>query len=99
MSYGLADYIPFFPCPYPIVVEEWAQVPAPPCPAGMSGLGDIAVTAPGGYFATMDFTQWGVAEWGTVTAGVYLLMSAIGDTKRAAKRVSTRARKIKKGFS
>jgi hypothetical protein len=64
-----------------------------------TGLGDIAMTAPGGYFASMDFTQWGVAEWGTVAGGVYFLMSLLGDAKRGVKRVSTRARKIKRGFA
>ena len=84
MIRGLAEYLNFFPCPYPQVVEQWESIPVnqlPQNPGGNGcccngGMGDlslssISMTAPGGYFGSgADFTQWGVAEWGTVAAGV-----------------------------
>ena len=124
---GLGEYLSIPTCPYPPIVQEWAQIPDALVqsftPDGFcngdcfsagqglgdvvngwgfsvpqfinasgTGLGDVAITSPNGYFATFDFTQWGVAEWGTALAAVYLLMSAIGDTKR-------HVRKARKAYS
>jgi hypothetical protein len=36
----------------------------------------------------LDLNQWGWAELAAVAAGVYLLGSLIGDTKRGAQRVA-----------
>jgi hypothetical protein len=80
---GLGDYIGWDSCESP----------------GAVGLGALSLTAPDGYFSTGDFTQWGAYEWGTVLAGAYFLLSLWGDTKRAGRRVTTRARKIKRGFA
>lgn len=148
MSYGLAEYVPFDPCPCPAVAIDWEWIPSDQLPAGNpgwtsnqplcaglgdilsgwrfpvpqslngqgtglgdflanfsfpvpqslngqgTGLGDFTLTAPGGYFATSP-AQWGVAEWVTVAAGVYLGASAFGDAKRAAphlRKASKRAR-------
>jgi hypothetical protein len=63
------------------------------------GTATINLSAPGGYFSTGDFTQWGLEEWATVAAAAYFLLSLWADTKTVAKRVSTRSRKIRKGFS
>ena len=57
-----------------------------------TGLGDLTFTAPDGYFSTGDMSQWGMAEWGTVIGGVYMLFSLIGDTKRTARKTKRAAR-------
>lgn len=36
-----------------------------------------------GLFDSMDFTTWGVPEWGLIAVGGYLVLSMAGDTKRA----------------
>jgi hypothetical protein len=61
--------------------------------SGGRGLGDITLTAPDGYFSTLDFSQWGIAEWGSVLAGLYFVTSLISDTKRGYKKVKARARR------
>jgi hypothetical protein len=59
-------------------------------------IGSMALTSPGGYFASGgDFSQWGIAEWGTVILGVYTGLSLIGDTKRAARKTRKAARAFK----
>jgi len=40
-----------------------------------------------GLFDSMDFTTWGVAEWGIVAVGAYLVLSLAGDVGRGTKRV------------
>jgi hypothetical protein len=46
-----------------------------------------------GLFDSMDFTTWGVGEWGVVIVGAYLVGSLIGDTGRARKSVKRRFRR------
>lgn len=58
-------------------------------------IGSMALTSPGGYFASGgDFSQWGIAEWGTVLMGVYTGLSLIGDAKRTVRK----AGKARKAF-
>lgn len=113
MSCGLGEYINFFPCPYPTIVEQWQQTSPPGMGDylskfayvtpqyiggnGNTGLGDLALTSPGGYFASgANVAQWGAAEWGTAIAGVYLFGSAIGDAKRVGKKAKTVGKKASK---
>lgn len=100
MSCGLAEYLATGSCPTPAIVQEWEQIPdslvqsftspgfcVGDCFSAGQGLGDVAMSAPGGYFSTMDFSQWGVEEWATVALGVYLLSSLWQDTKTVSKRI------------
>lgn len=41
-----------------------------------------------GLFDSMDFSTWGLGEWGMIAVGAYLVVSLMGDTKRAARSVS-----------
>jgi hypothetical protein len=77
---GMGDYLQNFHFPIPQYIT----------PGNPRGLGDFQMTAPGGYFATWDVSQWGAAEWGTAVAGLYFLSSLWGDTKRTA----SKARKL-----
>jgi hypothetical protein len=51
---------------------------------GISGLG---------LFDSMDFTSWGLPEWGIVAVGAYLVLSLAGDTRRGVTRVRKFRRK------
>jgi len=48
-----------------------------------------------GMFDSMDFTTWGLPEWASIGGAAYLVLSLIGDTKRAAKGVRRRVRKLR----
>ncbi len=83
MSYGLGEYVEFFPCPYPEVVDQFNQVPPPVLIAN----GDPCACGMGVFDAGLNFDQWGVAEWATVAVGAYLAISLFQDSTRAASRV------------
>jgi len=110
---GLAEYIPTAPCPYPAIVQEWDQIPLSQVQSFtypgfenrdcFTGMGAISLVSPEGYFQG-PISDWGVAEWGTVTAGMYLIGSLWGDVKskgpRAKRAASSAARttgKVAKG--
>ena len=118
---GLGDYVDFAPCPYPAIVDAFNSIPSSDIPQPMmpqqygccngSGLGDFAVTAPGGFFASgIDFTQWGLAEWMTIIAGGYMVASTFwtttsavkfageGRKRRAARRVKMTKARESRGF-
>jgi hypothetical protein len=59
------------------------------------GLGTIALVSPDGYFQGGP-SEWGVAEWGSIAGAVYVVGSAIGDTKRLAKKGKKAGGKAKK---
>jgi hypothetical protein len=40
-----------------------------------------------GLFDSMDFTSWGMGEWGVVAVGGYLILSLAGDASRGSHRV------------
>lgn len=42
----------------------------------------------------LDFSQWSIGEWAAIVLGGYVLVSFIGDTKRTAKGVSRRIRRV-----
>jgi hypothetical protein len=46
-----------------------------------------------GLFDSMDFTTWGIAEWGIVAVGAYLILSLAGDVGRGRKKVKRALRK------
>lgn len=96
---GLGDYIPG----WGVGLQQLAP--------GGRGLGDIALTAPGGYFASgIDFTQWGALEWLSTLGGVWILFSTFWTTKSAvsyakegvkrskSKRKRLKAAKESRGF-
>jgi hypothetical protein len=88
MSCGLAEYISTGTCPTPAIVQEWDRIPdalvqsfTPPgfcngdCFSAGQGLGDLQMTAPGGFFSSgLDFSQWGIAEWGVIFGGAVLIL-------------------------
>lgn len=91
--------------PVSVAGVKMTVVPAAPAKS-TSGMGDIIigsldipVTAPGGYFSSgMDFSQWGIAEWGTVAAGVYVLFSLVGDVKRHARKSRAASKAAAKAY-
>lgn len=76
------------------ILQGWAFTTPQTINSAGTGLGDFALTAPGGFFATGDFTQWGIAEWGAIGLGIYAGLSLIGDTKRHVRK----ARKASKAY-
>lgn len=48
------------------------------CTGGLTGMG---------LFESMDFTTWGIGEWGLIALGLYLAGSVFGDVGRARKSV------------
>lgn len=90
---GMGDYVSPFPFPVPQHLS-----------AGNSrGLGDLALTAPDGYFSSgADVTQWGIAEWATAVVGAYMVFSTVFTTRRATrsfgerrKRAASRSKSLK----
>ena len=51
-----------------------------------------------GLFDSMDFSTWGIGEWGVIGVGTYLLMSIVGDTKRAGRAISRKAKGVRRGI-
>lgn len=50
--------------------------------------------APGtSLFSSLDFSTWGIAEWGLVALGAYLIFSLIGDTVSTVGAVKKTVRK------
>jgi hypothetical protein len=49
-----------------------------------------------GLFDSLDFSTWGIMEWGAVALGAYLLLSLWGDVGRTARRVRTSSSKRKR---
>jgi hypothetical protein len=78
----------------------WEFWPPPYAPASVPpGLG-----CPGcngrcrgvGLFDSLDFSTWGIMEWGTIAVGAYLLLSLWSDVGRAAKTVRRTVRRRKR---
>lgn len=40
----------------------------------------------------LDFSQWGLTEWGTLLGGLYMLFSVFSTTRRAARSVHRKTR-------
>ena len=110
MSYGLADYVDFFPCPYDQVVDAFDSIPpsAIPqpidqgCSCGCSG-GCGGMSGLGIFDSGMDLSGWGVTEWLIVAVGLYGAISLFSDTRRTVGSVrksrrssQARARRKKK---
>lgn len=99
----------FYPPPYDFLApRNSAAMPAPVIGRGVSGLGcggKCGGSCCGGgdhahgmglFESGLDYTQWGVAEWGAVIVGGYLVMSLVGDafsTKRAVGQYTAKRRK------
>jgi hypothetical protein len=73
-----------------------------PCaqPAGLQGLGCPGCDGKcnnglGVFDSGFDLSQWGIAEWGIVAGGAYVLFSVFSTTKRGAARVRKSIRKRK----
>jgi hypothetical protein len=103
---GVGDYVNPFPWPIPQYLTP-GNMKGLGCGGGCGcsdcehGLGQgsvsilgttIQLTAPGGYFSTTDFTQWGLEEWGTVAGAAYFLFSLIGDTKKHVRKARRAAK-------
>lgn len=105
-SSGVGDYLsPFgWPIPQYLTPGNNRGLGCADCGCGgCSGLGQgsinvfgttIPLSAPDGLF-TGSFTSWGLEEWGIVAAGLYLLFSLIGDTKRHVRKTRKAARAYK----
>lgn len=53
-----------------------------------------------GLFDSMDFTTWGIGEWGVIGVGAYLILSLAGDVRTggtAVKKYQRRRRRAKMG--
>jgi hypothetical protein len=82
---GLGDYLQGWEFAAPTMMDSRGN-----------GLGDLQMTAPGGYFSSgLDFTQWGMAEWGTTFAGVWVLFSTFWTTKSAVTYASVGRKRSK----
>ena len=79
----VASFAPFGFC----LADCWDPAPLAAGASGAYGLGDVALTSPGGYFgAGGDFSSWGLAEWATVALGLYVVASLLGDTRRHVRK-------------
>lgn len=89
----------FFPAPYDFEAPLDSQPIRPPilgmgC-GGSCGCGGTCSDNHGlgqglfntGLFTSTDPTQWGVGEWATIAAAVYLGSSIFGDAKTAGRKV------------
>lgn len=108
-SFGEYDAVPdwgfeFYPPPYSFAAPMHGFA-LPRAPAAEDcGCGGQCGHCGGhglGIFDSMDFTTWGVAEWGTVALGVYLVGSLFSDTRGLGRRIrkaSRRRRAIKRAM-
>lgn len=81
---GMGDYINFRPVlPY--------QLPRGMGDAISIGGFSINTISPEGYFQG-SITDWGIAEWGTIFGGIYVLGSLWGDTKKVVRKSRKAAR-------
>lgn len=111
---GLGDYVDFAACPYPAIVDAFNSIPSSDIPQPMmpqqygccngSGLGALTMDGTGmlgtGLFSGgMDTSTWGAGEYAMLAIGAYALYSMLVTTERGARRVSARAKKIKRGFT
>ena len=96
----------YYPPPYDFLAPaDSVAVPAPilytpsrglsgcGCGGTCGGCGDDHSHGLGLFDSGFDLSGWGVAEWGTVAFGVYVLAKVFGD----AKRVGTKVRKVSRG--
>jgi hypothetical protein len=97
---GLGDYLTNFAWPIPQYLKP-GNIRGLGCCGCDRGLGQgtitiggatISLSAPDGYFSTGDMSQWGLEEWATVGAGVYLLLSLWDDTKRHVRKTRKAAK-------
>src|SRR5271156_1466668 len=91
---GMGDYIQGFGFPIPQYLSpgNMRGLGCADCGGSCNGLGqgsimigstEVPLSAPGGLFSSgLDFTQWGLEEWGTVAVGLYVLKSLWADTKK-----------------
>lgn len=93
LTTGMGDFVN-----WQMAMPRWPQQLAP----GARGLGDdpntlsigglsINVMSPTGYF-TGSITDWGIAEWGTIAGGLYLVGSFWGDVKSVSRKTRKAAR-------
>lgn len=92
---GKWDWL-YYPPPYDfLATSQPAPLPAPIIytPAGLGGCGcgcNDGCGCGGGlglFDSGLDLNQWGIAEWGTVAVGAYLVLSLLGDLGSARKKV------------
>jgi hypothetical protein len=92
----------YYPPPYDFLAPpDAAAMPAPILQRGVGCGGDhcdcggaCGGHAPGiGLFDSTDFTQWGVAEWGAIAVGAYLVISLFTDASRASRSVKKYTRR------
>ena len=55
------------------------------CGGHKHGVGQAGILGTG-CFASLDLSTWGWCEWGSITVGIYLIGSIIGDLRSAADR-------------
>ena len=92
---GLAEYIDWFPCPYPSIVDQFNAIPCPGLPDALVDLPCPCSQGLGIFEAGLNFDQWGISEWATVLAGAYVAVSLFQDSSRAVSRVSRYRRRRK----
>ncbi len=54
-----------------------------------NGMGCACESKGMGIFSSMDFTEWGWAEWGSVIAGAFVLMSTVSTAHRGARAIAS----------
>lgn len=91
----------YYPPPYDFLApRDSAAMPPPHLQRGIGCGGDscnCGGTCGGssgiGLFDSMDFTTWGVGEWGMVALGAYLVISLFNDAGRAGKTIRKATRR------
>jgi hypothetical protein len=110
---GLGDYVDFVPCPYSAIVDAFNSIPSSDIPQPMmpeqygccngSGLGALmdgtGLMGTGLFVGGMDPSTWGAGEYVVLAIGAFALYSMLETSKRGARRVGARAKKIKRGFT
>jgi hypothetical protein len=93
----------YYPPPYDFLApRDSAAMPAPILQRGVGCGGDScncggtcggAPAAGMGLFDSMDFTTWGVGEWGTIAVGAYIVISLFNDAGRATRTIRKATRR------
>lgn len=110
---GLGMYVDYFPCPYDQIVDQFNAIPADQIPqpidCGCNGMAGLTMDGTGlwgsGLFSG-GFDTWGAGEFGVLALGAFALYSIVFTSRRAgeavrhrAGKISSRAKKIKRGFT
>jgi hypothetical protein len=82
---GLSDYIENFNWPIPQYLTPGNNrgLGCADCGGTCGGLGDVSMTCPGGFFSCGP-GQWGIGEWASAAAGIYLITAAMPKIKTHA---------------